>query len=722
MKKHIPFYILTGLFIAASFLFIYFRYFHAPSRKAAENFARRLIIEQDKDYVDYVAFDLISHPFMGLVRENMITDYKILNTEGITSDSARVWVMLTVPEGQVRVPFMVMRGKSHWYISNLPEIKRYPHGLPLHKDKDEQGTYWAMDTGGETVRAYLGASNSTLAYGIPVSFLLMDEQLVHKELFTARDLTRVMALSNETLEDMEEGTLTIAGDFPVYLDEGGHFHYLGSYGIPIGSENATLYLSEDGLGRMAFIQEELQPDTIRVMLQQTGFNNLLHARVQITATAGYRIESIVDNIQLELSAGDIVSFESSDGVIALYRNGVELAASKNRWYIFPETGDMLQVLTIERSHSANIPGTRYRGTLEVSLYNNELVLVNAVNLEEYLYSVVPSEMPVSFGLEALKVQAVAARSYALRSMRGSGYRAYGAHVDDSTASQVYNNTMEQEIAIQAVRDTAGQVPFWEDEVVDARFFSTSAGYTANFHEVWSSRDNTFPQAEVPYLTALPQYPGNAPSLYNENNLRAFINQRDLPGYDRFSSFFRWDVTFSRHQLEAVLNHNLAALQRVQPHFVLTRGSDGSFLPTEIPEDIGELLNIEVIKRGQGGNIMELDITTTYGIFKIVKEYNVRVALKPVNYLSGGPLSLNCHDGTTRHDFPLLPSAFAYIDFNRDTDGNIEAVTVYGGGYGHGVGMSQFGTYGLTLLGKTFDQILVHYYPGSKLRNIYTPRP
>jgi Sporulation protein and related proteins len=82
-----------------------------------------------------------------------------------------------------------------------------------------------------------------------------------------------------------------------------------------------------------------------------------------------------------------------------------------------------------------------------------------LSLEEYLYTVVPSEMPIKFGLEALKVQAIASRSYAIRCFKSEGYAAFGAHVDDSTASQVYNSIAEQPIAVQAVDETRGLVGF-----------------------------------------------------------------------------------------------------------------------------------------------------------------------------------------------------------------------------------------------------------------------
>nr|WP_276576346.1 SpoIID/LytB domain-containing protein [Caldicoprobacter algeriensis] len=372
-----------------------------------------------------------------------------------------------------------------------------------------------------------------------------------------------------------------------------------------------------------------------------------------------------------------------------------------------------------RKKSSSIP---YRGTLEVALDGNDnggLTVVNELSLEEYLYTVVPSEMPIKFGLEALKVQAIASRSYAIRCFKSEGYAPFGAHVDDSTASQVYNSIAEQPIAVQAVDETRGLVGFFGDQVIDARFFSTSCGYTANFHEIWSDKNNRFPSQEVPYLIAKPQFPSNIPDLHNEENFRAFIDQKDLNGYDRFSPFFRWSVTMKREELEASIQRNLPLVQRSEPAFVLTRKGESEFVQQEIPQDIGELQNLVVTRRGQGGNMMELEITTTHGVFKVIKEYNIRKVLQPVNYLdSNRPIKLYCYDGSVRDNFPILPSTFAYIDIRRNSEGIIEEITISGGGYGHGVGMSQYGAYGLSLLGYSFEQIFQHFYPGCQLKNIY----
>ena len=719
MKKRSLFlYLFLLSVLLAGGIFLTFRLAPSPQVKAADQFLSAL--SKGRNDTGLLVPALSEHPFLSLFQEEM-GQFTIDRLEPIDKAHAKVWISIRFPVGNIQTALDMTKQGQRWVVSGLPEAAFYTHGIPIAKTADEKNrVLWAMDMGDKIVEIR-ALPTVDITIGQPVSFHTLDGTLVDIQALQPVALTRVMSLSDTVLEDRDLGYFELQGDFPVFLKKDGRFVFSGPFGIPIGTTGATLYCTPDHVGRMAVLsgEEPTANDRIRVLLQNSEYSNLLHPRIEITCPEDYTVRSIPNGILLHFSGGETAEFKPSGKEVAVCKNGQVLSSSIFRWYIETQGEEPLVVKTIRRSHSGTSAGTPYPGSLEAAVFDGQLALVNEVNLEEYLYSVVPSEMPVKFGLEALKVQAVAARSYAVRAMQESGYRAYGAHLDDSTASQVYNNIKEQEIAVHAVTETTGMVAAYSGEIVDTRFFSTSCGYTANFHEVWSSRENEFPSAEVPYLTANPQYVGNVPDLYHEENFRAFLDQTELPGYDRFSPFFRWSVAMTRTQLEATLNHTLSALYRQQPLFVLTRGPEGTYESMEIPADVGTLLNIEVLKRGEGGNIMELEITTTHGIFRIVKEYNIREALKPVNFLSGGsPMELKCHDGTVQKDFPLLPSAFAYIDFQRDSEGNIRDIIIKGGGYGHGVGMSQYGTYGLTLMGKGWQEIIEHYYPGSQLKNIY----
>jgi stage II sporulation protein D len=138
-------------------------------------------------------------------------------------------------------------------------------------------------------------------------------------------------------------------------------------------------------------------------------------------------------------------------------------------------------------------GKQYRGQLQVNASKTSLQLVNSVGLEPYLYGVVPREVPFLWPAEALKAQAVVARSYAL-AVRKSG--AYDVYAD--TRSQVYGGiAAEKPTTTAAVDATAGQVLLYEGKVATTYFFSTSGGRTASIEDVWSRGE------PVPYLVGVP---------------------------------------------------------------------------------------------------------------------------------------------------------------------------------------------------------------------------
>ena len=136
-------------------------------------------------------------------------------------------------------------------------------------------------------------------------------------------------------------------------------------------------------------------------------------------------------------------------------------------------------------------GKRYRGSFEVAAIRTKLRVINSLGLEAYLYGVVPDEVPHTWPSEALKAQAVVARSYALAQRKTGAFDLY-----DDTRSQVYNGIDAEEPQTNAaVNATAGQVLLYGGRIATAYFFSTSGGRTANVADVWG--------ATVPYLVSVP---------------------------------------------------------------------------------------------------------------------------------------------------------------------------------------------------------------------------
>jgi len=725
-NKRFGFIIITLIFTTVIILVLYYLSYLSAPEKTVQRFLDNLIVNTTGNLYSYLDRHVDDkHPFIELILErNPFTGFKINETKAISNSTFRSMVTLYLKQGSVNIPITLEKTGDKWLIQSLPTVVHLPAAIPITDDETgKPGKELLLDVEGHHILCTNTLPADMIHNLTPSDITLVENQLVDIRPLKPIKLSKVMAVSRSQsfIEDKLLGKIPVADNIPVYRMQDNTPTYIGDMAVMVGSTGSTLYQDDHGTVRAVIARDPLVPeDGIRVLIRSMDNKAIKHSQLTITCNSGFTAENLIGNSSFSFSPGEALTIKPSETGATLYHKDQIIESSSDRWYIRPSDQDVLRVLSGQTGTGSIMSYTPYRGTLEVTYNDGGLIVVNEVDLEEYLYSVVPSEMPVKFGLEALKVQAIASRSYALRCLASTGYAEFGAHVDDSTASQVYNSISEQSISVQAVNETRGLAAFYEGQVIDARFFSTSCGYTANYHEVWSDNNQNFPGKEIPYLVSKPQFPSSVPDLHNEENFRAFIVQKDLEGYDRFSPFFRWSVTMKREELEAIIQNNLSQIQKADPSFVLTRKDDGMFVQDIIPEEIGQLQNIQVTRRGQGGNIMELDITTTHGIFKVIKEYNIRQVLRPVNYLdTGSPIKLRCHDGSVRENFFILPSAFACIDLERDNEGMITEINISGGGFGHGVGMSQYGAYGLSLQGYSYEQIIRHYYPDTELRNIYT---
>ena len=132
----------------------------------------------------------------------------------------------------------------------------------------------------------------------------------------------------------------------------------------------------------------------------------------------------------------------------------------------------------------------YEGVFSIIKENEGYVIVNEIGLEDYLRYVLPSEMPSSFSMEALKAQAICARTFAYSQMNGQKYIRYGANLDDSTSYQVYNASGTTKRADEAVQKTKGKVITCNGLLVNCYYFSTSSGKTEDM-EIWSGNNPAY---------------------------------------------------------------------------------------------------------------------------------------------------------------------------------------------------------------------------------------
>ena len=296
----------------------------------------------------------------------------------------------------------------------------------------------------------------------------------------------------------------------------------------------------------------------------------------------------------------------------------------------------------------------HRGTITIYKNKSGYWLVNTVSLEEYLYGVVPGEMPQSFQLEALKAQAVCARTFACNSVNDKKYSGFHADVEDSVNSQVYNKNGENKKTTQAVNDTKGKVlGTAKGEYASIYYYSTSCGFTAGL-EAWGEKEGK-------------DYLKSVSTLEKKTSVKdwdKFLKQTDVKAYDSHSRYFRWKAEIT------------------------------------LPKDY----SLKLVKREKSG------VVTDISYVKNKKERHVKTENKIRQDLGKYLVKLTDANGKTDTSANMLPSAF----FTVEKGGKDGTYILYGGGYGHGIGMSQYGADGMASKGMKYDKILEHYFPGTSL--------
>jgi stage II sporulation protein D len=306
--------------------------------------------------------------------------------------------------------------------------------------------------------------------------------------------------------------------------------------------------------------------------------------------------------------------------------------------------------------TVTLRGMAYRGDLLVQPGSGGLRAVNRLDLESYLLGVVPQEIgPVGAqSPEAVKAQAVAARTYAVKHLGSHSVQGYD--VTASTSDQVYGGVAAELTAVsEGVRATRGEVLAYGGNPIDAFYHSTCGGRTAAIEEVW-------PQRPVPYLVSVRD-----------------VDPATGEAYDRISGRFRWTERWTGPELVAVLNRSLADSLRGRV--------------------IRQVDDVRLLERTASGRVRRLAIATDAGTFTVGGD-RVRWIL------------------LTAASRAALNSSKFEVSVARDASGAVSVLTAEGMGWGHGIGMCQFGAIGRARAGQDYRTILSAYYPGTRLVRVY----
>ena len=327
--------------------------------------------------------------------------------------------------------------------------------------------------------------------------------------------------------------------------------------------------------------------------------------------------------------------------------------NENRIFKFTKN-DAVNFKTKQEKGFFTFQGKRYKSDLIITrIPELDLKIINRLDLEKYLQSVVPVEMPSrnSAYYEALKAQAICARTYAIKKMderKDGSFDVYDDHRD-----QVYGGLKSQTVlASNAVKETRGDVIMFDNSLADIFYHSTSGGMLESAENVW-------PNYKQPYLQSRQDALGKE---FADDN----------------SPYFRWSDTLSIQELDQIFNHRF----------------NKSYLSKIVRDTTNLIFETQVLKRTSSGRVDEMKISYGDTTFTL-QGYEIRRFFTPL-------------------EGRALPSTLFTISSISDS-----LLVINGGGFGHGVGMSQFGAMNMSEKGFKYYDILVNkYFIGTYLKKVY----
>lgn len=332
--------------------------------------------------------------------------------------------------------------------------------------------------------------------------------------------------------------------------------------------------------------------------------------------------------------------------------------------------------------------------------NNNFCVVNRVDIEDYVRSVVASEMSSFAPIEFLKAHAIVARTWVLAKITKKE-KGFHPHKQNGEILRIYDESDHDLFDIcaddhcqryhgftkvlsdqvdKAVRDTDGIVLKYGETFCDARYSKCCGGRTEVYSTAWEDKD-------LPYLISVSDGQVEFPPIRNEAEMEKWVRSRPpafcnvqekkllstiLNNVDLTTeNFFRWQLKLEREEIEDLLKKKAGI-------------------------DLGEIKKIVPAIRGPSGRIKKLLVEGEKGSVLLGKELEIRRVLSHTH---------------------LLSSAF-FIEEERDKKNRLKSVKLFGAGWGHGVGMCQIGAAVMAHMGYTCKEILKHYYRGARLENIY----
>ncbi len=496
---------------------------------------------------------------------------------------------------------------------------------------------------------------------------------------------KLLTMEEDKIEIEGYGRIERAKELPVYQIYGERIERNLS-DIVIGNMNISYIVAEKRVCAI-LLKEPAEIKNVRVLLLNES-QGIGREEVYVTSSTNSHLS--LGEEELECEADTVI--KASDYLAEHPEESLKIEGEEESLLYF-----------CDESGSKTSYG--YTGSFEIRKYEEGYVVVNALPLEEYLCGVVPSEMPAGYPIEALKAQAVCARSYASIQLLKGAYAKYGAHMDDSVNYQVYNKQERSESTTQAVNDTYGKVLSRNGEILEAYYYSTSYGHSGSY-ESWNlDNDGSLDYLKGTWLKDTePEL-----DLSDEAAFSEYIQSQDEECYDSFAKYFRWNAVLDLEEKSGDIKEKINSRKAAKPDSI-------QIYPNKVKEKdkgkevtsasaLGNVLSFVTDGRNVCGGVEKLTVNFENGKVDILDEYSIRIVL-------GCAIeSVTWKDGSS-DVISVLPSSYFAVTASEN-----EKYTLCGGGYGHGIGLSQNGAKGMAEKDYTYEQILEKFYNQTELTDL-----
>lgn len=515
------------------------------------------------------------------------------------------------------------------------------------------------------------------------------------------------------------------------------------------TEEETEQINEEDLQQDSQSEKTASPCKIRVLLKNENFESSFHRELAVSSDSPFEVQWQGEDWQeepLRYLPEDTFRLDFSQ----------EIMEKGGRITFVPEDPQGFFLLhSLKRAQGT----PAYHGRLEVLVREEGFVVINELLLEEYLPAVLSSEMSEAFPMEALKAQAVSARTYARKKIEEKNKNCFGADLDDSVSYQVYNNFKENETVLRAVHETEGLVLREGDQLADVYYYSTSSG--ARFDDRLASEEaleafiregrssdleykeswyrwhtevsagsimkylmetGALKPEQADYEQLLPEYGADFKETGQMDS-----HQEHSGGGEYIQNSDQTDERAVSEGEENIRNSGQTNERAVSRGEEMSRNADQTDFNRAFStgeEDIWDsvqdhpeqilhgnernfrLYRAYVAERRQDGQAQTLVLEGEDWSVSVQGEYEIRRALAPTD-------TVHLQDGSTAQPGVLLPSAWFFLE-KQEEGAPLEKLSIRGGGFGHGNGLSQNGARLMAEQGADFGDILSFYYPKAQI--------